>query len=163
MNKEETNKSIIKKTLFLAIFLVSQELYLAHLFTDGLLSHYGYKLIELQSIAKISIFLLLLIMVAVCFTIVIYGLYKNKKYVKKFAAVYLIWAMLFPIWAMIILNNTYINLFVLIVDIFMILYLLSIPIKKRYYETSNDVLIKIIEHYKEISTSINHHLTNKHH
>ncbi len=163
MNKEETNKSIIKKTLFLAIFLVSQELYLLHLFTKGLLSHYGYKLIEIQSIAKISIFMLLLIMVAVCFTIVIYGLYRNKKYVKKFAAIYLIWATFFPVWAIIIGNNISVNIIALLLNISLIIYLIAVPIKKRYIETSNELLIKMKKQFKEFVTNINHHLTNKHH
>ena len=74
MNKKETDRSIIKKTILLTIFLISQELYLMHLFTNGLLAHYGYTILSINSVAQIAILAIFISMIAVCFTIIIHGL-----------------------------------------------------------------------------------------
>ena len=162
MNKKETEKSIIKKTIFLSIFLISQVLYLQHLFTDGLLAHYGYKILRLESIGHISILLLVISIVALCLIIILYGIIKEKKYFRKFTIIYLIWASIFPVWAMIVSSYFILSIIALLVNIIILIYLVINPFKTVYFETRNELLLKIKDHYKGIIARINRHLTKKH-
>jgi len=162
MNKKEKNKSIAKKTIFLSIFLIFQQLYLIHIFTRGLFSHYGHSINNLSSIAQISISAVLFLMIAICFLIIICGYYLHKKYTRKFTALYLLWASIFPIWGIIASSNQILNALVLLVNISIMIYLMVAPLKQRYIKTSNQFIIKVKEKFKTVVVNINQHLTNKH-
>ena len=162
MNKEETNKSIIKKTIFLSIFLISQEFYLLHLFTDGLLKHYGYEILGLKSIAHFAILIILVSMIALIFVLIIHGIFTNKNFVKKFSATYLLWITFFQIWAIIVSSFVILNLLALIINVSMIIYLVFKPNIKLSQNSSNELLIKLKKQYNEVVASINQHLTKRH-
>jgi len=162
MNKKQENKALIKKTIILAIFLIYQELFLMHLFTNGLLSHYGYSINNIASIGQLLIMAVLFLIITMCFLIMLNGYYLEKKYARKFTILYLLWVSVFPLWAIIVSSNQALNAIVLLANISIIVYLVAIPLKQEYIKTSDQILIRTKQKFRDIVVNINQHITHKH-
>jgi len=162
MIKEESTKEIILKTMLVATIFIFQQLYFLHLFTQGLLKYYGYHNISQINILEFIIGAILITFIAICWIIILDGMFNDKKFVKKFTIFFLLWTSIFPLWSIIILSNVYFNLISLLV-IFVIILVLYIDQIKKVEIKKNSILFKLKKELDIITTNINNYRSHKHH
>lgn len=162
MNNEKETKNTMFKTLLISAVLLYIEFYFYHMFTNGLLKDYGYTNIIQFNLAIFVIAGLLLTFIGICLTIIIYGIFHNKKYAKKFTIMFLLWTLIFPIWSLIISKNILGNLFALIVVFGLIFIILAKDIRKIQIKTENIIIVKIRKEIDLISKKIHRFRSHKH-
>ena len=122
-------------SLFL-IFLIALEIYyfLYSFICHGMFKHYGYTLGGLSP-PHIVLLLFLYALIAVSLVLITYGFLGRKLWAKKFTIVFLVWATLWPIWGLIIVNNVVEHFILLVIYIVSIAYIMSASYVKEYFIT----------------------------
>ena len=122
----EFRKGAVGAVVFL-LTLVGVEIYFFYSFlTHGLLVKYGYSVgILYYNLPYLLMFLLLLTVVSVVIAAIVYGFVKRRSWTRKFSLFFLIWAMLWPIWSILVWNYIIEQVILLVVYALLILYLLS--------------------------------------
>lgn len=122
----KVEKMPIGISLWLVIFLVLEFYYfLIDYFTLGLFTHYGYTIGSLETVSYLLITVFVVTMVIAALSIIIYGFINRTLWARKFAMLYLIWAMLWPLWGIIVGNNTLFHTILLVIYIASIIYLMT--------------------------------------
>jgi len=113
-------------SLFLIFFLVLEVYYyFIDYFIYGLFYHYGYTLDSLGNGLYLLITLFIFAVVLISLYLIILGFINREKWARKLAIVYIIWAALWPIWALLIGKRPAFNITLLIIYILSIIYLMS--------------------------------------
>ncbi|HEC95115.1 MAG TPA: DUF2188 domain-containing protein [Thermoplasmatales archaeon] len=129
----EIRKNVIGAAAFL-LTLIGVEIYYFYSFlTHGLLIKYGYTPDSLLSFAPyLLVFLFLTVVVSLSLLAIVYGFVKRRLWTRRFALFFLVWAMLWPLWSIVVWNNVVEQFVLLIIYIMLILYLLSSYVKEYF-------------------------------
>ena len=133
MNKEKNMPFGI--SLFLVFLFILEIFYFFVInFTTGIFAYHGYTIDAITELSHVLITIFLSILILVGLYFIITGFINRESWARKFAIVFIIWTMLWPLWGMII-NNIFIGHLVLfIIDILMIIYLMTSYVKKYFKE-----------------------------
>ncbi len=113
-------------SLFLILFLVLEVYYyFIDYFIYGLYSHHGYTIDSLGNVLYLLITLFIFAVVLISLYLIILGFLKRENWARKLAMVYIIWAALWPIWALIIGKRPVFNITLLIIYLLSIVYLMT--------------------------------------
>jgi len=121
---------IKKMPIDISLFLISIISMIIYYFffdyyTIGLFIHYGYAISALTHVPYILITLFLYAMVFCGLMAVIYGFLHRRPWTRKFTILYIVWALLWTIWSLLVGNNVFLNFVYLIIYVLMIIYLFS--------------------------------------
>ncbi len=121
---------IKKMPINISLFLISIIAMIVYYFffdyyTIGLFIHYGYAISALTLAPYILITLFLYAMVFCGLMAVIYGFLHRRPWTQKFAILYIVWALLWPVWSLLVGNNVFLNFVYLVIYVLMIIYLFS--------------------------------------
>ncbi len=117
-------------------------------YTIGLFIHYGFTISSLTHIPYILITFFLYSLIIIALLVVIYGFINKKTWTRKFTILYLIWAMLWPLWGLISINNLILNLIYMAIYFVIILYMLSEKVNE-YFEGKKAFTYKNYTLYKK--------------
>ncbi len=125
----------IKIILFSIIALVIYYFFFDY-YTIGLFIDYGFTISSLTNLpyALITLFLFSLIIIALI--AISYGFLNKKSWTRKFTILFLIWSMVWPLWALLIGNNILLNVIYLGLYL-VIIYYLTTKIVKIYFQDKN--------------------------
>lgn len=113
-------------SLWLVLFLILEFYYfLIDYFTLGLFAHYGYTIGSLGTVSYLLITVFVITIVIAALSIIIYGFINRTLWARKFAMLYIVWAMLWPIWGIVVGNNVMFHIILLLVYIASIIYLMT--------------------------------------
>jgi hypothetical protein len=113
-------------SIFLVFFLILEiYYYFIDYFVYGLYNHYGYTIESLGNVLYLLITLFIFTVVLISLYLIILGFINRENWARKFAIVYIIWAMLWPLWALIIAKRPAFNITLLIIYLLSIVYLMT--------------------------------------
>ncbi|HEC82102.1 MAG TPA: DUF2188 domain-containing protein [Thermoplasmatales archaeon] len=129
----EIRRGVLGAAVFL-LTLIGVEIYFFYSFlTHGILVSYGYSLDTLySSLFYLSVFLFLVVVVSVAVTVILYGFIKRRMWTRRFALFFLVWAMLWPLWGILVWNHVFEQVVLLVIYAILILYLLTSYVKKYF-------------------------------
>jgi len=122
-------------SLFLILFAILEIYYFfIDYFTFGIYTHYGYTIESLGTTTYLLITLFVLAVVIVSLGLILYGFIYRRKWARKFAMIYIIWAALWPVWGIIIGHNVMLHVVLLVVYVLLFVYLMSQNVKEYFIE-----------------------------
>jgi len=122
-------------SIFLILFALLELYYFfVDFFTFGLFNHYGYVMGDLENIAYLLITIFLFTVLLVAIALIIYGFLNRRDWARKFAIIYIIWAMFWPLWGLIVGNAVAFHAVLFIIYILCIIYLMTEYVKEYFRE-----------------------------
>lgn len=135
MNKEKICR--IKNTpvgiTALLLSLIGLQIYYFYSFINsGLFSHYGYNLSGLSTILQPLILSFLFTITAISLILIIYAFLLRRIWGRKFTILFIIWAMTWSIWSLLVGNLVILNLILMMIYGCMILILSLTPVVEYF-------------------------------
>ncbi|HDD57432.1 MAG TPA: DUF2188 domain-containing protein [Thermoplasmatales archaeon] len=125
------NREILGAIVFLVTLVGVEIFFFYSFFTHGLLVIYGYSLFSLELLYS-GVLTFLLIVTALSLLLILYGFKMRRRWTRKFAIFFILWAMLWPLWGIVVWKYIIEQIVLLIIYAILIIYLLS-EYAKEYF------------------------------